>query len=52
MGRFTWLILFLPAVAFAQAADRMYRVGYLQTAPRAATSHLIAALEGGLRELG
>ena len=41
-----------PVRVVAQQAGRVYRIGYLQIAPRNAQVHLIEAFERGLRELG
>jgi putative ABC transport system substrate-binding protein len=45
-------VLAVPLAAEAQQTARVYRIGYLQTAPRATTAHMLKALEDGLRELG
>jgi putative ABC transport system substrate-binding protein len=45
-------LLAAPLVADAQQAGKAYRIGYLQTAPRASAVHLLQALEDGLRKLG
>jgi hypothetical protein len=41
-----------PLAAEAQQSGRVYRIGYLQPAPRESTVHIVKALEDGLRELG
>jgi putative ABC transport system substrate-binding protein len=41
-----------PFVAYAQRAGKVYRVAYLQIAPRKAQLHLIEAFERGLSERG
>jgi putative ABC transport system substrate-binding protein len=48
----TVTLLAAPLTAAAQPAGKIYRIGYLQTAPRASTVHMLRALEDGLRELG
>ncbi|MGZ3318797.1 MAG: ABC transporter substrate-binding protein [Isosphaeraceae bacterium] len=45
-------LLAAPLVAGAQPTKRIYRLGYLQTNPRAQAEHLLKALEEGLRERG
>lgn len=41
-----------PAIAQVTRGGRPPVIGYLQVAPRTATTHLVAALEAGFRELG
>jgi putative ABC transport system substrate-binding protein len=45
-------LLAAPRVAQAQPTGKMYRIGFLVTATREETGHLIGALGEGLRELG
>ncbi len=45
-------ILTAPVASDAQQPKRVYRIGYLQTAPRESTLHMLKALEEGLRERG
>ena len=45
-------LLAAPRVAKAQPTGKMYRIGFLVTATREETGHLIGALSEGLRELG
>ena len=44
--------LLSPATSGAQQAQRMYRIGYLQTSTRDQQLHLVKAFEDGLRDLG
>jgi putative ABC transport system substrate-binding protein len=48
----TVTLLAAPRTAAAQPAGKICRIGYLQTAPRGSTVHMLRALEDGLRELG
>ena len=41
-----------PLAAGAQPNGKVYRIGFIQTAPRKEIGHLIKALDDGLRELG
>jgi putative ABC transport system substrate-binding protein len=41
-----------PLAAVAQPTGKVYRIGFIQTAPRKEIGHLIKALDDGLRELG
>ena len=41
-----------PLASSAQQAGRVYRVAYLQTAPRTQSIHFLTALEAGLRDHG
>jgi putative ABC transport system substrate-binding protein len=45
-------LLVTPLAAHAQQPRKVYRLGYLQTNPRAQAEHLLKALEAGLRERG
>lgn len=44
--------LAMPLAVHAQAPSKVYRIGYLTTAPAAEAEHLTKAFEQGLRELG
>ena len=48
----TLSLLAAPLVAAAQPTGKVYRIGFLVTATRDETGHLIGALSEGLRELG
>jgi len=41
-----------PLAAGAQPNGKVYRIGFIQTAPRKEIGHLIKSLDDGLRELG
>ena len=45
-------LLAAPFAAGAQPAGRVYRIGFIATAPRYEIEHIIKALDDGLRELG
>jgi len=45
-------LLAAPFAAGAQPAGRVYRIGFIATAPRNEIEHIIKALDDGLRELG
>lgn len=46
------LLLAAPFAAGAQQSQRMYRIGYIQTATESEQKHLTLAFEDALRELG
>ena len=46
------LVLSVTLAAEAQSADKVYRIGYIQTATPDEQAHLTKAFEDGLRELG
>ena len=45
-------LLAAPLATDAQPAGKVYRIGFIQTAPRKEITHLIKALDEGIRELG
>src|SRR4029450_6059393 len=45
-------LLAAPLAAEAQQPGKVYRIGYLQTAAREQTLHMVRAFEEGLRDLG
>ncbi len=52
IGTVTLGVLAVPLAAQAQQAAKVWRIGYLQGSTREAQTHLIQALEAGLREKG
>jgi putative ABC transport system substrate-binding protein len=45
-------VLAAPLAVEAQQAEKVYRIGYLQTSARVETLHMVKAFEDGLRDLG